>query len=73
MTAQTGSWWGLVSVLRHARSEFESFISRPLDACPNDGEPLRYAPATQAGSGIERYCAYCGFRYPGDYTAPQRP
>ena len=73
MTAQQGSWWGLHSVYQQQRSEFEAFISRPPLACPNDGEPLAYAPTTGSGSGIERYCRYCFWKYPGDYIAPQRP
>ena len=72
-TTKTGSWWGLVSVLKHSRSEFESYVSRPPMACPNCGEPLTYAPATKAGSGIERYCKYDGFQFPRDWIAPQRP
>ena len=70
---QTGSWWGLVSIFEQSRSEFEAFVSRPLDACPNCGEPLAYAPATKAGSGVERYCRYDGWQYPRDYIPPQRP
>jgi hypothetical protein len=73
MSQQTGSWWGLDSVLKQSRSEFEAFISRPPEACPNCGEPLSYAPATNAGSGVERYCRYDSFRYPRDYVAPSRP
>ena len=70
---QTGSWWGLDSIFKQSRSEFENYVSRPPVACPNDGEPLRYAPATRAGSGIERYCPYCGFQYPRDWIVPSRP
>jgi hypothetical protein len=70
---ETGSWWGLHSVFEQSRQEFEAFVSRPPVACPVDGEPLRYAPATASGSGKERYCPYCGWSYPGDYTTPMRP
>lgn len=45
---ETGSWWGLVTVFEQSRQEFEAFASRPPMACPNDGEPLIYAPATKA-------------------------
>ena len=44
---ETGSWWGLHSVYEQQRSEFEAFISSPPIACPNCGEPLRYAPSTR--------------------------
>ncbi len=70
---QTGSWWGLDSVLKESREEFEAFISRPPLACPVDGEPLRPPPGTPSGSGIELYCPYCGWQYPRDYVRPQRP
>ena len=71
--SETGSWWGLVSVFEQSRQEFEAFTSRPPSACPNCGEPLMYAPATKAGSGVERYCKFDGWQYPSDYIAPQRP
>jgi len=69
----TGSWWGLHSVYEQQRSEFEAYISNPPLACPNCGEPLRYAPSTGSASGIERYCPYDSFRYPQDWIAPSRP
>jgi hypothetical protein len=72
-TPQQGSWWGLDSVFKQSRQEFESFVSRPPMACPVDGEPLRYAPATKSGSGIERYCPWCGWSYPRDWVPPSRP
>lgn len=70
---QQGSWWGLDTVFKQSRQEFEAYVSRPPMACPKDGEPLTYAPATKAGSGVERYCKYCGFQYPRDWTPPSRP
>jgi hypothetical protein len=73
MPAQQGSWWGLDSVLKQSRQEFESFVSRPPMACPNCGEPLTYAPATKAGSGIERFCKFDGWAYPRDHFPPSRP
>ena len=69
----TGSWWGLHSVFEQSRQEFEVFSSRPPVACPNCGEPLRYAPATKSGSGVERYCPYDSWQYPRDHITPQRP
>jgi hypothetical protein len=68
-----GSWWALDSVFKQSRREFESYVSRPPMACPKDGEPLTYAPATKSGSGIERYCKYCGWSFPRDWSPPTRP
>ena len=68
-----GSWWGLDSVFKHSRAEFDSYVSRPPVACPDDGEPLINAPATKAGSGAQLYCKYCFWTYPRDWVAPQRP
>lgn len=68
-----GSWWGLDTVFKQSRQEFEAYVSRPPMACPNCGEPLTYAPATKAGSGVERYCKYDGWQYPRDYIPPSRP
>lgn len=70
---QTGSWWGLDTVFKQSRQEFEAFVSRPPMACPDDGEPLRTPPVTPSGSGIELYCPYCGWQYPRDWVAPSRP
>lgn len=68
-----GSFWGLDSVFKQSRSEFESYVSRPPMACPDCGEPLSYAPATKSGSGVERYCKFSPFWYPRDWTTPSRP
>lgn len=70
--AVTGSWWGLVSVYRQSRQEFEAFTSNPPMACPDDGEPLRNAPATPSGSGTELFCPYDGWAYPKDQHRPVR-
>jgi hypothetical protein len=70
---ETGSWWGLDSVLKQSSEEFQAYVSRPPMACPNDGEPLRNAPATKSGSGIELYCPFCFWKYPQDWTPPTRP
>jgi len=72
MSGQPNSWWGLHSVFEQSREEFEAYVSRPPMSCPNDGEPLRYAPATTSGSGVERYCPYCSWQYPRDWNPPQR-
>ena len=73
MSEQTGSWYGLISVLRHSQAEFDAYRSMVPMACPNDGEPLSNAPATMAASGVERYCKFDGWRYPQDWTPPTRP
>lgn len=74
MTApQTGSWWGLVTVLRQSRSEFEAYASTPPVACPRCGEPLSNAPAVSSASGIELYCVFDGWQYPRDWEFPTRP
>jgi hypothetical protein len=70
--AVTGSWWGLVSVYRQSRQEFEAFTSNPPMACPDDGEPLRKAPATPSGSGTELFCPYDGWSFPKDQHRPVR-
>lgn len=70
---QQGSWWGLVSVLRHSRQEFESYISRPPVACPNCGEPLTNAPTTASGSGVQLFCKFDGWQFPRDWHPPTRP
>ena len=75
MSEQPNGWWGLHSVFEQSRQEFEAFISRPPLACPFCGEPLKQAPSTKSGSGIELYCDYAGdhqYRYPQDYQPPVR-
>jgi hypothetical protein len=72
MSQPTGSWWGLDSIFKQSRSEFEAYVSAPPVACPNCGEPLSYAPATNAGSGVERYCRFGDFQYPRDWHPPMR-
>jgi hypothetical protein len=69
----TGSWWGLVSVLRHNQQEFDWYRSTPPMACPNDGEPLINGPSTDAGTGVQLYCKYDGWSYPRDWQPPVRP
>jgi hypothetical protein len=68
-----GSWWGLISVLRESRAEFEAYASRPPTACPNCGEPLTNAPTTASGSGVTLFCKFGDFEYPRDYVTPSRP
>jgi hypothetical protein len=76
VTEQTGSWWGLVSVLRQNRQEFDAEWSRPPVACPICGQPLVTAPSTKSGSGVELFCDYAGdheYQYPRDFHPPVRP
>lgn len=68
-----GSWWGLDSVFKQSKQEFDTYVSRPPMACPNDGEPLTNAPATKAGSGVQLFCRYCHYQYPRDWFPPTRP
>ena len=73
--ASTGSWWGLIGVLRESREEFEAFVSRPPLACPVCAEPLTPGPSTPAGASVELFCAYAGdhhYVYPRDYHPPVR-
>ena len=71
--AQVGSWWGLDTILKQSRQEFEAYVSMPPMSCPNDGEPLSNAPATPSASGVELFCHFCHFEYPRDWHVPQRP
>lgn len=68
-------WWGLHSIFEQSRQEFEAFVSSPPIACPECGEPLKQAPSTDAGTGIELYCDFGGdheFLYPRDWRPPVR-
>jgi hypothetical protein len=71
-----GSWWGLDTILKQSRSEFDAEVSRPPLACPVCGEPLTNAPAMTSRSGAERFCKFAGdheFIYPRDFHPPSRP
>lgn len=73
--AQTGSWWGLDTVMKQSAEEFREFVSRPPMACPVCGEPLANAPAVTSASGVELYCKFAGdheFHYPRDWHPPHR-
>jgi hypothetical protein len=72
---QSGSWWGLDTILRENRQEFDSYWSRPPLDCPVCGQPLVNAPSTAAGSGVELYCDFAGdhqYHYPRDRDVPVR-
>ncbi len=60
-------------MLKHSQQEYDWYRSTPPMACPNDGEPLINAPSTDAGSGVQLFCKYDGFRYPQDWHPPVRP
>jgi hypothetical protein len=72
MSEQTGSWWGLINVLKQQEEEFDAEVSRPPLACPRDGEPLKPPPDTAAWTGVELLCKFCGWQYPRDYDRPVR-
>lgn len=55
-----GPGGSLVSVLKHNRQEFDAYVSRPQNAYPVDGEPVKPAPVAVSTSGIELYCRIAG-------------
>ena len=69
---QTGSWWGLDSVLKESRQEFDAYWDYPPIACPQCGEPLTPAPDRPSAGGIELFCRYDGWQYPRDRVRPSR-
>ena len=72
MAQQTGSWWGLDSVFKESRQEFDAYWSRPPVECPRCTEPLTPAPSTASGSGIELFCRFDGWQFPRDFERPVR-
>ncbi len=71
--ATEGGWWQLQSIIEEQKAEFDFWASNPPLSCPNDGEPLRQAPAADSGSGVELYCQFDGWQYPRDWHPPFRP
>lgn len=74
--AETGSWYGLIGVLRANEQEFDAYWSNPPSACPVCGEPLTPAQNRQSAGGVQLYCKYAGdhhFVYPRDFHPPVRP
>lgn len=75
---KTGSWWALHDILREADDEFGQWKDIVESggglSCPRDGEPLQTAPdgPSDAGSGVAKYCPFCGWRAPRDVIAPRR-
>lgn len=72
---QTGSWWGLDTILKESRQEYDAYWSRPPLDCPFCGQPLTNAPSSKSGSGVELYCQYAGdhrYHYPEDREQPTR-
>ena len=51
------SWNQLLTIVKEARDP--SFTTKPVVACPNDGEPLR------SGPNGELFCPYDGYRPDG--------
>lgn len=51
---ETGSWWGLVDILREGAQLAREEQQRDPEACPDCGEPLR------AGPSSELFCAFDG-------------
>lgn len=70
--ANSNGWWGLHSVFRESREEFDAYVSRPPMACPNDGEPLRNGPSNDSGTAVELFCKFCGYSFPRDFDPPVR-
>lgn len=65
-----GGWWQLDAIIKDARQELEFYATQPPAACPRCGEPLRPAPPSDSGSGVELYCRFDGWQYPRDWTRP---
>jgi hypothetical protein len=56
---ETGSWYGLLSILREVRAIAAAEAARPPVACPNDGEPL------STGPGGVLHCKFDGYVWRG--------
>lgn len=54
-----GSWYGLLDIAREYEQLLADELSRPPEACPNDGEPLRTGP------GGVLHCRFDGWRSDG--------
>ncbi len=61
------SWWQLDSILKEQAAYAAYYRAAQPVACPNDGEPLRTAPAH--ASGVVLYCPMDFWQYPRDYNA----
>lgn len=61
---QSGSWWGLDTVLKEAMEYQAYYRAIPPVACPFDGEPLRQGPP-QSPSVL--YCPWGNYEYPRDW------
>lgn len=58
------SWESLINVIHEAAAYAQDERSRPPEACPNDGEPLREGPDGTL------FCRFDGWRYPRDWFPP---
>lgn len=54
---RTMSWNQLLSIIEEAKDIKRQEEQAPLQACPDDGEPLRTGPHN------ELYCPFCGRRF----------
>lgn len=67
-----GSWYQLDYVLKYREEEMNYWRSATPLACPRCGEaPLRNAPPSPSGASVDLYCVFDGWKYPGDYIAPE--
>lgn len=55
--AGSGGWWGLADILSDSVQLRADELSRPPEACPDCGEPLRTGPEG------ELYCAFDGTQW----------
>lgn len=54
------SWYQLIDITREGLELRRDELSRPPEACPNDGEPLVAGPR-----GV-LFCRFDGYQYPRD-------
>lgn len=66
MTASTGNWYGLVSIVREGLGYVQVEPQMRLLACPNDGEPYSQGPDGML------FCRYDGYRPDGTFVDPSR-
>lgn len=67
MTASTGNWYQLLSIVREGMGYVQIEPQIRLMACPNDGEPYSQGPDGAL------FCRYDGFRPDGTYVGDYQP